>query len=177
GRQLDGRADVYALGCVLFECLTGRPPFRLENEVAVLWAHIREDPPLPSELNPAVPRAFDGIVDRALAKSPRDRYESAGALAADVQHAAQTKTRRTRVKLPRARRRSRRRWLVPALLGLLAGVAIAAPILLATRRTSTPNLKLVSSAVDPKLLQFVPSSLKGACFPADPPSPDFDWSL
>jgi serine/threonine protein kinase len=179
GRQLDGRADVYALGCVLFECLTGRPPFQLDNEVAVLWAHIREDPPLPSEVNREVPRAFDGIIDRALAKSPRDRYESAGALAADVQQAAQTKVRRTRVKLPRARSRSRRRWIVPALVGLLAGAAIATPIVLATRGTTTKTDGTASSAAapDPKLMQFVPTLLKSACVPTDPPSPDFDASV
>jgi serine/threonine protein kinase len=178
GRQLDGRADVYALGCVLFECLTGRPPFQLDNEVAVLWAHIREDPPLPSEVNRDVPRAFDGIIDRALAKSPRDRYESAGALAADVQQAAQTKARRTRVTLPRARSRSRRRWILPALVGLLAGAAIATPIVLATQGTSTKAPpRRAASAPDPKLMQFVPTSLKGACVPADPPSPDFDSSV
>jgi serine/threonine-protein kinase len=70
GRQIDGRADVYALGCVLFECLVGRPPFKLDTDVAVLWAHIREDPPRPSDANRSVPRGFDGIVDRALAKEP-----------------------------------------------------------------------------------------------------------
>jgi len=179
GRQLDGRADVYALGCVLFECLTGRPPFQLDNEVAVLWAHIREDPPLPSEVNSAVPRAFDGIVDRALAKSPNDRYESAGALAADVNHAAQAKARRTRVKLPRARKRSRRRWIVPALVGLVAGAAIATAIVLATRGTTTKTSTTPSTvaAPDPQLMQFVPTSLKDSCVPADPPSPDFDASV
>jgi serine/threonine protein kinase len=179
GRQLDGRADVYALGCVLFECLTGRPPFQLDNEVAVLWAHIREDPPLASEVNREIPRAFDGIIDRALAKSPRDRYESAGALAADVQQAAQTKARRTRVKLPRARARSRRRWIVPALVGLLAGAAIATPILLATRGTTTKTNGTTSAAAkpDPKLMNLVPASLRGACVRAEPPTPDFDSSV
>ena len=81
GRQIDGRADVYALGCVLFECLVGRPPFKLDTDVAVLWAHIREDPPLPGDVDRSLPRAFDGIVDRALAKSPRDRYATCGELA------------------------------------------------------------------------------------------------
>jgi serine/threonine protein kinase len=79
GRQVDGRADVYALGCVLFECLVGHAPFKLENDVAVLWAHIREDPPLPSDLDSSLPRAFDGIVDRALAKNPRNRSADEGA--------------------------------------------------------------------------------------------------
>jgi serine/threonine-protein kinase len=179
GRQLDGRADVYALGCVLFECLTGRPPFELDNEVAVLWAHIRDDPPLPSEVNRGVSRAFDGIVDRALAKSPRDRYESAGALAADVQQAAQVKSRAPRVRLPRARARSRRRWLVPALVGLVLGAAAVTPILLATRGTTTkaPNTTRGAAPPDASLMQFVPASLKGRCSRADPPSPDFDTSV
>ncbi|MFL5954765.1 MAG: serine/threonine-protein kinase [Gaiellaceae bacterium] len=176
GRQLDGRADVYALGCVLFECLTGRPPFQLDNEVAVLWAHIREDPPLPSEVDRSVPRAFDGIVDRALAKNPRDRYDSAGALAADVQQATQTKVRTRQVRLPRARTRSRRRWLVPALAGLLLGAAIATPIVLAIRGPAGASSS-EATAADPSLMQVVPSSLQGRCVRADPPSPDFDASV
>jgi serine/threonine-protein kinase len=175
GRQLDGRTDVYALGCVLFECLTGKPPFQLDNEVAVLWAHIREDPPLPSDVNRSVSRTFDGIVDRALAKEPRDRYESAGALAADVQQAAQTKSRTRRTRLPRVRSRSRRRWIVPALAGLLVGAAAATGVVLAARNPAKPTPP--AAAADAALLQTVPAGIQASCVRAEPPSPDFDTSI
>jgi serine/threonine protein kinase len=173
GRQIDGRADVYALGCVLFECLTGRPPFKADNDVATLWSHIREDPPLPSETARSVSRAFDGIVDRALAKDPRDRYESAGALAADVQQASRTKQRATRVRLPRARPRSRRR-LVPAIIGVAVGAAAASGILLATRHSSP---QAGAAPPDAQLMQLVPASLASSCVAAQVPSPDFEASV
>jgi len=174
GRQLDGRADVYALGCVLFECLTGRPPFVRENEVAVLWAHIRDEPPLPSEVNRALPRAFDGIVDRALAKDPHDRYESAGALAADLRVASRPKQRARRARLPRARTRGRKRWVVPVLAGLVVGAAAGGVVAVVTNDTSTTA---PTAAADPYLLQRVPASFQASCIEADPPSPDFSASV
>ena len=141
GRQLDGRADVYALGCVLFECLVGRPPFKLDTDVAVLWAHIREDPPLPSDVNRSLPRACDGIVDRALAKSPRDRYATCGELAADVRAAAGARrrpARASRVRIPRPRARSRRRWVIPALVGVAFGAVAGGVVALALRDDARP---------------------------------------
>ena len=68
GADINGRADVYALGCLLYECLAGRPPFAGRSDAAVLFAHLREDPPeLPG---------LEAVLRRALAKSPADRYES-----------------------------------------------------------------------------------------------------
>jgi serine/threonine protein kinase len=78
--DVDARADVYALGCVLFECLTGQVPFQRDSDLAVLWAHMRTDPPLPSELNPELPTAIDRVLERALAKDPDERYASSGEL-------------------------------------------------------------------------------------------------
>jgi len=73
-------SDVYALGCVLFELLTGRQPFEAESAVAVAYQHVHDAPVAPSELRPEVPVALDGIVLRCLAKPPADRYGDAGAL-------------------------------------------------------------------------------------------------
>jgi DNA-binding beta-propeller fold protein YncE len=80
GGPVDGRADQYALGCVLFECLTGVVPFRRDNELAVLWAHVHDPPPQVSEQRPNLPAGLDEVVDRALAKAPGDRYSSCGGL-------------------------------------------------------------------------------------------------
>ena len=71
GGTIDGRADVYSLGCVLFECLAGARPFERESELSVVFAHLNEPPPRLSELRPELPRAFDDVFATALAKSPR----------------------------------------------------------------------------------------------------------
>src|SRR3954452_19457416 len=87
GWPVDARADVYALGCVLFEMLIGQPPFRRENEYATMYAHITEPPPAASARAPGTPPALDAVLARALAKEPEVRYPSAGDLARAV-HAA-----------------------------------------------------------------------------------------
>src|ERR671924_886542 len=87
GRDVDGRTDIYSLGCVLFECLTSATPFRRETEVAVLWAHMREDPPAVTELRPELPGAVDLVVARAVAKDPANRYTTARELVDELQGA------------------------------------------------------------------------------------------
>ena len=87
GGPVDGRADQYALGCVLFECLTGEVPFRRDGELAVLWAHVHDPPPRIGEHRLDLPVALDDVIGRALAKAPGDRYPSCGALAAAAQAA------------------------------------------------------------------------------------------
>ena len=67
GGEVDGRADLYSLGCLLYECLTGEAPFRRDSELAVLWAHAQEEPPKASVRNPAPPKAIDAVVARAQA--------------------------------------------------------------------------------------------------------------
>ena len=73
----DARADVYALGCVLFAALTGAPPFLRDTVPATMLAHLHDPPPRASDA-PGVPREFDRVIARALAKAPEDRYPSAG---------------------------------------------------------------------------------------------------
>ena len=80
GERVDARADVYGLGCLLHYALTGRAPFARDTDEAKLWAHLSEPPPLPSEAAPEVPPELDAVVARALAKSPDERFPSAGDL-------------------------------------------------------------------------------------------------
>ncbi|RDI30602.1 serine/threonine-protein kinase [Rhodococcus sp. AG1013] len=84
GDQVDARSDVYSLGCVLFEVLTGEPPFKGDSPVAVAYQHVREDPKLPSLVNPAVPRAMDSVILKAMAKNPANRYQSAAEMRSDL---------------------------------------------------------------------------------------------
>jgi serine/threonine protein kinase len=80
GGDVDGRTDVYALGCVLFELLTGRVPFDAESDVSKIWAHMSSPPPSLAEAAPDLPGELDDVVHRAMAKSADDRFPSAGDL-------------------------------------------------------------------------------------------------
>jgi hypothetical protein len=80
GGTVDARADVYALGCLLFKLLTGEVPYPRDGEAARLYAHLNDPPPAPSLHATAVPMALDDVVVRALSKGPDDRYPSAGDL-------------------------------------------------------------------------------------------------
>ncbi|HET9436662.1 MAG TPA: serine/threonine-protein kinase, partial [Gaiellaceae bacterium] len=80
GDPLDERSDVYSLGCVLYECLTGQAPFPRATDVALLWAHVNEEPAPPSSVLPDLPAELDAVLARALAKDPRERFASAGEL-------------------------------------------------------------------------------------------------
>jgi serine/threonine protein kinase len=76
GKNCDHRVDVYALGCVLFECLTGHPPFQKERDVEILYAHIQDPPPKATAERSEVPAGIDEVIAKAMAKMPDDRYGS-----------------------------------------------------------------------------------------------------
>src|SRR5215510_510226 len=88
GEAVDARSDVYATGCVVFELITGHPPFVGDNPVSVAYQHGREDPRPPSDSNRDVSPGVDAIVLKALAKNPLNRYQSAGEMRADLLRAA-----------------------------------------------------------------------------------------
>ncbi len=80
GERVDARADVYALGCVLFHALTGATPYARESDEATLWAHLNDPPPAVGPRAPGAPAEFEEVIARALAKAPDDRFESGGDL-------------------------------------------------------------------------------------------------
>jgi serine/threonine protein kinase len=88
GDRVDARSDLYSAGCLLYELLTGRPPFTGDSPVAIAYQHVRENPVPPSRVDPDVPAWADAIVLKAMAKSPADRYQSAADMRADLQRAA-----------------------------------------------------------------------------------------
>lgn len=87
GETVDARSDIYSTGCLLYELLTGRPPFVGESPVSVAYQHVREEAKPPSQLNPDVSVAIDRIVAKALAKRVDDRYQSASDMRADIETA------------------------------------------------------------------------------------------
>ena len=115
GDDVDGRADVYGLGCVVFEALTGTVPFSGVSDVAVIYAHLETPPPRASERGDTLPETLDDVLARAMAKDPEERQPTCRALVDEV---------RTALGLD-ARSRSSR-LLVAALVGLTLALAAAA---------------------------------------------------
>ncbi len=147
GGTVDARADVYALGCLLFKLLTGEVPYPRDGEAARLYAHLNDPPPAPSLHATAMPMALDDVAIRAMSKAPEDRYPSAGdlgraAVAAlsgsqpDLPErtvatgAAATRTAATiAIERKEDKRRRGRFWL--GLAGGVAGIALVVAVVLA----------------------------------------------
>jgi streptogramin lyase len=153
GDPVDGRADCYALGCVLYECLAGNPPFRRATEGQTLWAHMQEGPP-PLSSEPAL----DPVLGRALAKEPDERYGSCIELIRAARRPAQEAAR----DLPQGRRRTSllprpaleppgwlaRRSVTLAIVLLVGGAALAAGLILIVGERSSPtDLRVPANAV------------------------------
>jgi YVTN family beta-propeller protein len=130
GAGLDARADVYSLGCVLYQCLTGQPPFPRATDVALLWAHVHEEPQPACKLRPGLPRAIDAVLSRALAKEPERRQGSAGELIAESRATLGVEERRPRkTREPgRPKRMLKHRRGLAALAAVLVTAAAAAAL-------------------------------------------------
>jgi serine/threonine-protein kinase len=136
GDPVDGRADVYSLGCVIVECLTGHVPYERDLEVGVLWAHVEEPPPKVTAERTDLPLEVDDVVASAMAKVPADRTATAGEVAAALQSAlgietpareTPTRPRERPAKKPKPRRRAA---LVAAAVALVAILAVLVAVLL-----------------------------------------------
>jgi serine/threonine protein kinase/DNA-binding SARP family transcriptional activator len=188
GGTPDARTDVYSLGCVLFECLTGRTPFTSENDAGLMYAHLQEGPPSVTAQQPGLPREIDRVVARAMAKAPTDRQQTAGILADEASLAL----RITSGVAAGAPDRSRLRRLIPAIavaIALLAGIvlasvfrseperardgspssppAVASPTPSPTFRTDERPLR----GDEPRLLTYIPQGISEDCLPLDRTEP------
>jgi eukaryotic-like serine/threonine-protein kinase len=149
GAEPDARSDVYSLGCVLYELLTGRAPFVEDTQIAVAMKHLREPPPAPRSIRANIPRSAEQVVLKALAKDPDDRYASAD----EMQHAlgsaaggtGQTAVLRTMQETGRRQHAPARTgepsfklWPVLLVIGLGIALAIAIPMLLEQRDETNP---------------------------------------
>jgi serine/threonine-protein kinase len=183
-RPLDGRADLYSLGCVLFESLTGTSPFHRETEVATLFAHLSGDVPSLPEHRPGLPDGLGAAIATAVSRDPARRQATCGAFAAA---ATEGLSPATDGDAP-----SRRRRLVGAGAAALAVVALALAALVLLRPSApavpdalgdaaaspspTPTTTFTTldrppTADEERLLALVPGSIRSACAPADPRAP------
>jgi len=180
GETVDSRSDVYSTGCLLYELLTGRPPFVGESPVSVAYQHVREQAAPPSTLDPELPPEVDAIVMKSLAKPVEERYQSAAAMRADIErflagkpvvapvvpvddgtsflpHDAPEATSVFGVTRPDGDGK-KSRWplalLAAVIAALLIGAAIFGPMLFSptTEQSSVPDLQMLTRAEAEKRL-------------------------
>jgi serine/threonine protein kinase len=207
GSRVDSKVDIYALACVLFECLTGSVPYPRENQAAVIWGHLNDEVPRASTANPALPPGVDAALARGMAKAPENRFATArelveavgGPLDAPTAFAPSTPQVRaspTAVSESTSGGEPRRSWrnlalaiAVGALLGATGAVGV---VLLVSDRDGTPTDGTADAdtgettpaggitSLNPfeqELSQYVPDELRPTCRPAPPLSADFDATL
>jgi serine/threonine protein kinase/transcription elongation GreA/GreB family factor len=190
GETVDARSDIYSTGCLLYELLTGRPPFIGDSPVSVAYQHVREEARPPSQLNPDVSSTIDHIVAKSLAKRVDDRYQSAADMRKDIERAIAGQqvdaptaaTGGTAVapvvppSLPGARRAvpdddeeppNNTKWWVAGIIGILLLGALAYGIY---KWTSPPPevAKVAVTEVTGKTVEIATRELKNDGFVVDP---------
>jgi Tol biopolymer transport system component/serine/threonine protein kinase len=161
GESIDGRADVYALGCVIYQTLTGHVPFAKDEDVAVIYAHLNDPPPRATAASPDLPEALDAVVATALAKDRDLRYPTCGALVSDTRHAlgdaaqAPPGVTSTVAPPPQARPRRRRGRIAVGVAALLAAAGVGAFLLTRGGSSSTPTPTAIYSSDDFELFTLV----------------------
>ncbi len=144
GEPADIRSDIYSTGCLLYEVLTGKPPFTGETPVSIAYQHVSGVLVAPRTLQPDLPAGIDLVLAVALAKKPEDRYQSAGSMLDDLYKIAAGQIVTTRV--PR-RKISRRRVLVSVLSSLLAIATIGAGLFLIRPSTDVSTFPQIPNVV------------------------------
>jgi serine/threonine protein kinase len=171
--RVDARADVYALGCVLFHAVTGETPFAERESSAKMWAHLNEPPPSASSRSGAGPAVLDSVIRRAMAKDPGERFPSAGDLGRAAVAAARGEAvteserpvgageaappaetlrlsteHRTPPTVPLPRRRRRRGWRIAVALMLIAVAGLGAAALIEVPKLSDADRDAAASGVE-----------------------------
>lgn len=163
GVPLDRRSDIYALGAVAYELLTGKVPFSAETPMAVMIKHIRDPLPPPSAFNPAIRPAVESVIAKAMAKLPADRYATAGEFAAALEQAVRDPTRAAPIVGVPATTTPPSPIAVPRNV-LIGGIAAVALLLLggAALVASRSGSESATAAVPPRALGSGPASSAGA---------------
>jgi serine/threonine-protein kinase len=149
GKPVSNASDLYSVGVVLFELLTGKVPFDGDSSVAIALQHINEPPPKPSSVNPSVPPVLDAVVAKAMAKSPVERYASADEFSAALERAqsnlgadpGKTEVRGAVAAAPETTKDNKQRnWIIAGCV--IAGLLLAglAYFLLAGNKAEVPNV-------------------------------------
>lgn len=144
GEMADLRSDIYSTGCLLYEVLTGRPPFTGDTPVSIAYQHVSGVLVTPSALQPDLPSGVDVILSVALAKRPEDRYQSAGLMLDDLFKVAVGQVLTT--KAPR-KRISRRKVLIGVISSIVALAVVAMGVFLTRPTTSTTNYPQIPNVV------------------------------